>query len=191
MFELVVGLGNVGDKYIKNRHNCGFQVIDYFIDYLNLTLDKDSHTGSFFSKFKVNNNKVFFLKPNSFMNLSGQTIRKFCNFYKIDPKNILIVHDELDLDIGVVKLKRSGGHAGHNGIRDCINNLGNEFCRLRIGIGRPKFQAVADYVLSDHTNDEYMNLKKVYEFLVSKFDDFFNFEFEVLQKVFNGYKLKL
>ena len=60
MFELVVGLGNVGDKYINNRHNCGFQVIDYFIDYLNLTLDKDSHTGSFFSKFKVNNNKVFF-----------------------------------------------------------------------------------------------------------------------------------
>ena len=127
MFELVVGLGNVGDKYINNRHNCGFQVIDYFIDYLNLTLDKDSHTGSLFSKFKVINNKVFFLKPNSFMNLSGQTIRKFCNFYKIDPKNILIVHDELDLDIGVVKLKRSGGHAGHNGIRDCINNSGNEF----------------------------------------------------------------
>ena len=191
MFELVVGLGNVGDKYINNRHNCGFQVIDYFIDHLNLTLDKDSHTGSLFSKFKVNNNKVFFLKPNSFMNLSGQTIRKFCNFYKIDPKNILIVHDELDLDIGVVKLKRSGGHAGHNGIRDCINNLGNEFCRLRIGIGRPKFQAVADYVLSDHTNDEYMSLKKVYEFLVSKFDDFFNIEFEDLQKFFNVYKLKL
>jgi len=190
LFELIVGLGNVGDRYINNRHNCGFQLIDYISDYLNLTLNKDSHTGSCFSKFIFNNNKVFFLKPNSFMNLSGQTIRKFCNFYKIDPKNILIVHDELDLDIGVVKLKRSGGHGGHNGIRDCINNLGNEFCRLRLGIGRPKFQAVADYVLSDHTNDEYKNLKKVFEFLVSKFDDFFYFEFEDLQKVFNGYKLK-
>ena len=168
-----------------------FRLLITSLDYLNLNQSKDSHTGSFFTKFKVNNNKVFFLKPNSFMNLSGQTIRKFCNFYKIDPKNILIVHDELDLDIGVVKLKRSGGHAGHNGIRDCINNLGNEFCRLRVGIGRPKFQAVADYVLSDHTNDEYMSLKKVFEFTVSKFDDFFNFEFEDLQKVFNGYNLKL
>jgi peptidyl-tRNA hydrolase len=139
LFELIVGLGNVGEKYLNNRHNCGFQVIDHLVNYLNLTLNKD----------------------------------------------------ELDLDIGVVKLKRSGGHAGHNGIRDCITNLGNEFCRLRVGIGRPEFQTVADYVLSDHTNDEYMSLKKVFEFTVSKFDDFFNFEFEDLQKVFNGYKLKL
>ena len=163
MFELIVGLGNVGDKYLNNRHNCGFQVIDYIIDYLNLNQSKDSHTGSFLQSLK-SITKSFLFKPNSFMNLSGQTIRKFCNFYKIDPKNILIVHDELDLDIGVVKLKRSGGHAGHNGIRDCINNLGNEFCRLRVGIGRPKFQAVADYVLSDHTNDEYMSLKKYLNF---------------------------
>jgi PTH1 family peptidyl-tRNA hydrolase len=191
LFDLIVGLGNVGDKYINNRHNCGFQFTDCIIDYLNLTLNKDSQTGSLFTKFKFSNKNVFILKPNSFMNLSGQTIRKFCNFYKIDQKNILIVHDELDLDIGVVKLKRSGGHAGHNGIKDCINNLGNEFCRLRVGIGRPKFQKVADYVLSDHTNNEYKILKKVFEFLVSKFDDFFNLEFEDLQKVFNGYKLNL
>jgi PTH1 family peptidyl-tRNA hydrolase len=190
LFDLIVGLGNVGDKYLNNRHNCGFQFIEYITNYLNLTHIKDSHTGSFFTKLNINNSKVFFLKPNTFMNHSGQTIRKFSNFYKIDPKNILVVHDELDLDIGIIKLKRSGGHAGHNGIKDCISNLGNEFCRLRVGIGRPKFQTVANYVLSDHTKEEYVCLKKVFDFLVSKFDDIFNFEFDELQKVFNGYKLK-
>lgn len=133
--KLIIGLGNPGDKYIKTRHNVGFLTIDKYL--------KDKEVIACQSKFKAeicefheHGEKVFFVKPQSFMNLSGEVVAGILNFYKINPKqDLLVIHDDKDLAFGTIKMTDSSGSAGHNGVQNIFDNIGTkEFSRVRIGI---------------------------------------------------------
>lgn len=146
--QLIAGLGNPGNEYEKTRHNAGFWFIDQLVSQYNLTLKNESKFLGEVAKFNSPSGNIWLLKPMTFMNRSGQSIARLAQFYKIKPEQILIVHDELDLPPGSVKLKQSGGHGGHNGLRDSIAQLGKNFYRLRLGIGHPgNKEQVVDFVL--------------------------------------------
>ena len=165
MIKLIVGLGNPGRQYEKTRHNAGFLFLDVLAIELGCTWSNESRFQGMFAEGSVANGKVMLLKPDTFMNRSGQSVGKIARYYKIHPEEILVVHDELDFNPGVVKLKKDGGHAGHNGLRDIIAHLGSkEFYRLRIGIGRPAAgKVVADFVLSTPSKQEWELLVNVFD----------------------------
>lgn len=146
---LVAGLGNPGSKYERNRHNIGFRVVDALADKHGLSWKKDTASGL------VGRDRVVLVKPQDFMNLSGFAVQKTAAFHAIDVEHILVVHDEIDLDFGMVRLKSGGGHGGHNGLRSIIEQLGEPgFARLRMGVGRdpnakPGAKDAAGWVLSD------------------------------------------
>lgn len=153
--QLIVGLGNPGNEYSKTRHNAGFWWVDLLCAQSNSRLNQESkffgQAGklNFSSATSKPSQDVWLLKPDTFMNASGRAVSALAKFYKIPPQAILVVHDELDLPVGVSKLKKGGGHGGHNGLRDIIAALGTpDFWRLRMGIGHPgKSEEVVNFVL--------------------------------------------
>jgi PTH1 family peptidyl-tRNA hydrolase len=157
MIKLMVGLGNPGRQYEKTRHNAGFLFLDKLAFEAGCAWVGDARFGGVVAEVSVAGSKVMLLKPGVFMNRSGLAVGKIARYYKLAPEEILVVHDELDFDPGLVKLKKDGGHAGHNGLRDIIGHLGSkEFYRLRIGIGRPPpGKIVADFVLSSPSKIEW------------------------------------
>ncbi|MDO9105045.1 MAG: aminoacyl-tRNA hydrolase [Methylovulum sp.] len=163
MIKLIVGLGNPGRQYEKTRHNAGFLFLDKLLAETGGSWSTEVKFQGLFAEIGVSGGKVLLLKPETFMNRSGQSVGKVARYYKLLPEEILVVHDELDFDVGVMKLKKGGGHAGHNGLRDIIAHMGsNEFYRLRIGIGRPDpGKSVADYVLSAPSKIESQALESV------------------------------
>ncbi len=154
--RLVVGLGNPGAEYEDTRHNAGFWLVDRLAAQQGASLRLESKFQGFLGRMRLGEQECWLLKPTTFMNLSGRSVLAVANFYRILPDEILAVHDELDLPAGAVKLKRAGGHAGHNGLRDMIAHLGvPDFWRLRVGIGHPGDRAkVKDFVLHRPTKDE-------------------------------------
>ncbi len=148
---LIVGLGNPGPKYANNRHNIGFMVVDELIGSLMPNaINKKEFKGELY-KYK----DTLFLKPLTFMNLSGESVKAVKNFYKIDNDKIVVIHDDLDLSFGAIRFKRGGGSGGHNGLKSIDNYIGNDYIRVRIGIGRPADKSkVATYVLSDFSEEE-------------------------------------
>jgi PTH1 family peptidyl-tRNA hydrolase len=153
--QIVVGLGNPGDRYEKTRHNAGFWFVDRLArDYGGLFREDRRHQGEV-ARVRVRGADLLLLKPNTFMNRSGASVRSLAAYLKVPPERVLVAHDELDLPVGTVRLKRGGGPGGHNGLKDVIAHLGREFYRLRIGIGHPREQAeVIDYVLRRPGADE-------------------------------------
>lgn len=169
MIKLIVGLGNPGRQYEKTRHNAGF----WFVDGLQTEgWVRESRFCGEVAKYRAAKVHVTLLKPDVYMNRSGMAVGKLARYYRIEPEEILVVHDELDLKQGDVRLKRGGGHAGHNGLRDIIANLGSrEFLRLRLGIGRPQNgRDIADYVLSDASKKERQEMDVVFEKIYSHMD---------------------
>lgn len=154
---LVVGLGNPGAKYARNRHNIGFMVVDALASASGLPDWSEKHGGLVTSGLIVTENgreRAQLLRPMEFMNLSGFAVMRAAQFHKVDVENILVVHDEIDLAAGLVRLKSAGGHGGHNGLRSITEQLGNKFQRLRMGVGRdphspPGSKAAAGWVLAD------------------------------------------
>jgi len=169
MIKLIVGLGNPGRQYEKTRHNAGFLFLDRLLAGSNGIWAVESRFQGLFAECGVAAGKVMLLKPETFMNRSGQSVGKLARYYKLLPEEILVVHDELDLEVGVVRLKKDGGHAGHNGLRDIIAHLDSkEFYRLRIGIGRPAAgKVVSDYVLSVPPKSELQSLSDVFDLSLS------------------------
>lgn len=165
MIKLIVGLGNPGRQYEKTRHNAGFLFLDTLADNLGCAWVNESKFQGVFAQGKIANTSIMLLKPDTFMNRSGQSVGKIARYYKLQSEEILVVHDELDFNPGLVKLKKDGGHAGHNGLRDIIAHLNSkDFYRLRIGIGRPAAgKVVADFVLSTPPKSEF-------ELLLTAFD---------------------
>jgi PTH1 family peptidyl-tRNA hydrolase len=167
--KLVVGLGNPGQQYRETRHNAGFWFLDELAARQGAGWVSDAQFIGQLATLRFGGVKLLLLKPQTFMNRSGQSVGNLLRYHKFDPENILVVHDELDLPVGVVKLKKNGGHAGHNGLRDIIAHLGsNDFYRLRIGINRPlRGQDVVNYVLSAPSREEretiFSAFEKVYE----------------------------
>lgn len=150
--KLIAGLGNPGERYKKTRHNVGFQFIDQLLQhygYSTADLKYDKKLKAELAKLAVNNQNIFVAKPQSYMNLSGQSIQLICHYFKIDPTQILVVHDDINLDPGQVKLKEQGGHGGHNGLRNIAQNINtNQFRRLRIGVGHHGANnSMSNYVL--------------------------------------------
>ena len=147
--RLIVGLGNPGADYVDTRHNAGFWFLDLLANHLSLSFRFEKRFNADEAKYRADGKDIFLLKPQTFMNRSGQSVGALARFYKLKPQQILVVHDELDLAPGDNRLKRGGGHGGHNGLRDTINHLGDsDFFRLRIGIGHPgNRDQVVDYVL--------------------------------------------
>lgn len=135
--SLIVGLGNPGAEYAQTRHNAGFWFVEQLADRYSITLKKDPKFHGFSGRGLIEGHDVRLLIPTTFMNRSGQSVVPFSKFYQISPEAILIAHDELDMDPGVIRLKTGGGHGGHNGLRDIVPHIGANFHRLRIGIGHP------------------------------------------------------
>ena len=165
MIKLIVGLGNPGRQYEKTRHNAGFLFLDTLAQELGCIWSNVPRFQGLFAEGNVANGKVMLLKPDTFMNKSGHSVGKISRYYKLLPEEILVVHDELDFNPGVIKLKKDGGHAGHNGLRDIIAHLGSkDFYRLRIGIGRPAAgKVVVDFVLSSPSKPEWELLVKAFD----------------------------
>ncbi len=161
---LVVGLGNPGKKYAGNRHNVGFMAIDRLREERGLPEWKEKFSGVF-ARGSGFGDDLMLLKPATYMNVSGDSVQPAAAFVKVDPAHVIVLHDELDIAFGDVRLKQGGGHAGHNGLRSIIQRLGTpEFVRVRIGIGRPPpgFRGdVADFVLSDFDASERAELPDV------------------------------
>lgn len=149
--ELIVGLGNPGRQYEDTRHNAGAWFVERLAKHYSANLSSDSKYKGLTGRANIKGHDVRLLIPETFMNLSGQSVAPLANFFKIPPERILVAHDELDMPPGTAKLKQGGGHGGHNGLRDIISSLGNNknFCRLRIGIGHPgSANLVSGFVLS-------------------------------------------
>ena len=145
---LHVGLGNPGILYRNHRHNVGFMAIDHLIEYYNISKSKNKFNGEYAKINKANGVSIYF-KPNKFMNNSGQPVSEIINYFSIPKSSVFVWHDEIDLKQCKVRVKRGGGHGGHNGVRDIIKHIGNNFNRIRIGIGRPTgFIDPASWVLS-------------------------------------------
>jgi PTH1 family peptidyl-tRNA hydrolase len=145
---LIVGLGNPGPTYARTRHNAGFELIDELARRLGASLRHEGRHQGELGRASIGGTDVWLLKPLTYMNLSGQSVRSVAGFYRIPAQSILVAHDELDFPPGVVRLKEGGGAGGHNGLRDLIAQLGDGFWRLRIGVGHPGDRdAVLDYVL--------------------------------------------
>ncbi len=161
---LVVGLGNPGKEYASHRHNVGFMVVDELASPVRADASRDKFSGVL-AKGSSAGEDIALLKPMTFMNLSGDSVQPAAAFFKVPAANVLVIHDELDLPFGEVRLKVGGGHAGHNGLRSIIQRLGTqEFARVRVGIGRPPatFRGeVADFVLSPFDASERAELPDV------------------------------
>ena len=144
---IIVGLGNPGAEYEKTRHNMGFQVIDKLADKYNIDVTTSKHKG-LIGKGVIDGQKVVLLKPQTYMNLSGEAVLGVCSFYKLAPKDIIVFHDDMDLAVGKVRVKRGGTPAGHNGLKSIDSHIGPDYLRVRIGIGHPERKSdVVNWVL--------------------------------------------
>jgi len=154
--KLIVGLGNPGEQYSKTRHNAGFLFLDQLCQQAGVSLKVDKNCFGRVAKATIANHQVRLLEPDTFMNLSGKSVVATTNYYKIDISEVLVAHDELDLDAGVARLKLGGGHGGNNGLRDIAQKVAsNDFARLRIGIGHPGVgRDVSAYVLKRANKDD-------------------------------------
>ena len=153
---IIAGLGNPGTQYMGTRHNAGFSVIDALADQYNISVDTQKHKGMI-GKGMIEGEKVILVKPMTYMNLSGESVRELVNYYKADPESeLIVVYDDISLAPGQIRIRKKGSAGGHNGIKNIIANLGTDrFMRVKVGVGeKPKNWDLADYVLSPFTKDE-------------------------------------
>ena len=156
---LIVGLGNPGKEYDGTRHNIGFAAIDYIADKYNIELNRVKFKGVFGEGF-IDNKKVILLKPTTYMNLSGESIREVINFYKISNEEIIVLYDDISLEVGRLRIREKGSHGGHNGIKSIIANLSSDvFPRVKIGVGAPKGNLVS-HVLGKFDEEEVKILRE-------------------------------
>jgi len=153
--KMIVGLGNPGLRYAQTRHNIGFQIVDELAEKQSLSFDKRQFKALVASDY-IDGQRVLLVKPQTFMNLSGEAVQPLASYYKITPENVMVVFDDMDLPMGVIRLRPFGGAGGHNGMTSLIQRLGsNQFPRLRVGVGRPPGRMEpAAYVLQNFSPDE-------------------------------------
>jgi PTH1 family peptidyl-tRNA hydrolase len=153
--KLIVGLGNPGEKYEKTRHNIGFEIIDKLAAELDVSNFREKFQGLVGETY-IKDEKVFLLKPQTYMNLSGNSIAEVVKFYKIDPvEDLIVIYDDMDMELGRLKIKRKGSAGGHNGIKSIISHIGQEFIRVKCGIGRAKTkEETVNFVLGKFSKEE-------------------------------------
>lgn len=183
--KLIVGLGNPGREYENTRHNIGFQTIDKYANKLGISIPKSKFNG-LYAETLIDGEKVILLKPQSYINLSGEVIRKFVDFYKISISDILIIHDDLDLAVGTYKIKKKGSSGGHNGLKNIELHLGTqEYKRIKIGISNNKNMDTKDYVLGKLSIEEIQKLNEVEDIILQILNDYFKVSFEELMSKYN------
>ena len=160
--KVVIGLGNPGKKYEKTRHNIGFIAIDNLRKKMNISDEREKFQ-ALVSEKNIDGEKVIFLKPQTFMNLSGNSVIEIVNFYKLDPKkDIIVIYDDMDLSFGDIRIREKGSSGGHNGIKSIISHIGEEFIRIKCGIGAKEKGAV-EYVLGEFNQTEQKDLEEILE----------------------------
>lgn len=179
---VLAGLGNPGSKYTQTRHNVGFMFADWLGDRHGAVFNSDKHQ-SLSATIRITGCRIYLLKPQTFMNRSGQAVAGFIRYFDIDPSHLLVVHDDIDMHPGRVKLVEGGGTGGHNGIRSIVKELGSgDFYRLKIGVGRPGDRSghpqmdVDKYVLANFSDPELQEIRQRFEEMASGLDDFFGEE---------------
>lgn len=183
--KLVAGLGNIGREYQNTRHNIGFMCLDRIADAFHVQFDRKKLNGSY-AEITYQNEKVILLKPEKYMNLSGEVISAFVRFYKISPLDLLVISDDLDMPTGKVKLKHKGSSGGHNGLKDIEKNLGTqEYKRLKIGIANNKKMDTKDYVLGKFSKDEEKILEETLTLIPKIFMDYLDLDFDNVMNKYN------
>ena len=169
--RLIVGLGNPGEKYTQTRHNAGFWLVDGLASRFHGTFRLEQKFSAEVARVNIDGPDTWLSKPITFMNRSGLAVRQIADFYKITADEILVAHDEIDLPPGTARLKRGGGHGGHNGLRDITRHFGEDFWRLRIGVGHPGHKdEVVDYVLGRASKDDEIVINDSLEAAMSVMD---------------------
>ena len=182
---LLVGLGNPNPNNSNNRHNVGFLVIDAINLKFKLSKQKPKFKG-LLTTGKINDQKVFAIKPLTFMNNSGVCIKELIEYFKIDVKDVFVFHDDMDIDIGKVKAKIGGSNAGHNGIDSIDKNIGKNYSRVRIGIGRPKNNSTGvDHVLDNFSGDEKQNVERVTKNIIESLSILINKDLDLFSSKIN------
>lgn len=188
--KLIVGLGNPGNEYKDTRHNAGFWFVENLADRFNINLSFDKKFNGQVGRGNIFGQDVRLLLPETFMNRSGQAVAPFAKFYNIQASEILIAHDELDIGIGSIKLKTGGGHGGHNGLKDIVPHLGQDFHRLRIGIGRPAHSSqVSNFVLGKPPANEKDHIEQAITCAVNALADVMAGKLDQARNQINGFKI--
>ena len=183
--KMIVGLGNPGKEYVKTRHNVGFMFIDNFAQSLNITIEKEKFN-ALYNIIDIAQEKVLLLKPCSFINLSGEVIYKFMSYYNIDVKDIFIISDDLDQNIGKYKLKHHGSSGGHNGLKNIELNLKtNEYKRLKIGISNNKLIDTKNYVLGKLSDRDMEIFSELFTTVNDILYDFVTIDFSMVMNKYN------
>ena len=184
--KLLIGLGNIGDKYCFTRHNVGFMVVDKIALENNLPFKEDKKLKSFITKFRYNNEDVILAKPTTFMNLSGDAAIAIMNYYKIDIKDVLIIYDDLSLELGRLRFRANGSDGGHNGIKSIIKHVGTpNFDRLKVGIGPQPPIPSESFVLQNFSKDQSETLKEVLKRAISAIEYYLDNDIQKTQNMFN------
>lgn len=184
--KLIVGLGNPGRKYKKTRHNVGFMFLDKIADDLNLKFKLDASKKCEIAETTLDNEKIILVKPQTFMNLSGESVLAVSKYYGIDSNDILVFHDDMDLDVGRLRIRKSGSSAGHKGLQNIIDLFGtNEIARVKVGISKPVGELVVNYVLGDFSKEERIELEFFIEKALDIVKDFNKISFEELMSKYN------
>ncbi len=188
--KLIVGLGNPGQQYANTRHNAGFWFVEQIANDFNIPLTHEKKFHGLTGRGRVHGHDVRLLLPETFMNKSGQAVVPMVNFFNIDNDQLLIAHDELDIPAGSIKLKTAGGHGGHNGLRDIVPHIGNDFHRLRVGIGHPGHKSkVSAHVLSKPSTEEKVAIDRALEAALNALPKLLDGELEKARADINGFKL--
>lgn len=183
--KLIVGLGNPGKEYENTRHNAGFRFIDTYAKAKNINITKEKYNG-LYEIINYKGEKVILLKPQKYMNLSGEVVIKYVNYFKINIEDILIIYDDLDTEIGKIKLKYKGSSGGHNGLKDIEKHLGTkEYKRVKIGIGNDKTKDKINYVIGKIPQDELKKINEINDLAPNLIEDYLNMSFDNLMNKYN------
>lgn len=154
--KLIIGLGNIGDKYCFTKHNAGFMVLDKWALDKNLSFKQESKLKCFMTRFRFNDEDIIIVKPTTYMNLSGESVRAIMDYYKIDIENVLVIYDDIALDLGKIRFRANGSDGGHNGIKSIIQHTGTKnFDRLKVGIGPQPNIPSENYVLQNFPKEQH------------------------------------
>lgn len=182
---LIVGLGNPGKQYDRTRHNIGFEIVDYISKEYSIDINRTKFKG-LYGEGSINGEKVILLKPQTFMNLSGDSIIQFMKFYKLDPDEMIVIYDDISLEIGRLRIREKGSAGGHNGIKSIIQNFGGDvFPRVKVGVGAPEHDLVS-HVLGKFPKEDYDHISKVMPVVAKALEEFIKTDVNGAMNKFNG-----
>lgn len=186
---IIVGLGNIGEKYENTRHNIGFDSVDYIANKYNIDINRKKFKGVYGEGF-IEGEKVILIKPSTFMNLSGECVREILDFYKLTNEDIIVLYDDISLDVGKIRIREKGSAGGHNGIKNIISHLGTDkFSRIKIGVGQPKGDLI-NHVLGNFSKEEREVLEESLDVTKLAVDEIIKSNISSAMNKYNGFKAK-